>query len=251
MNIRLGSLNRAVHRRVVSKVHQRPIAVRSGSSFISFTFDDFPRSAYSVGRPILEEFGIRGTYYVALGLTGTKGNLGHLFHREDLEYLVDAGHEVGSHTFSHISSLNISTSDFLSDVERGISQLEYLRPNNRPRNFAYPFGDVTMKVKKAIGAVVASARGIIPGLNGPQADLNLLRANRLYGGLEGRHRLERLIVENEVTNRWLIFYTHDVCPNPSPYGCTPDLLRATLSFAAQRNTKILTVARALEEFGAA
>ena len=35
---------------------------------VSFTFDDVPKSAATVGAPMLEEYGARGTFYVAGGL---------------------------------------------------------------------------------------------------------------------------------------------------------------------------------------
>jgi peptidoglycan/xylan/chitin deacetylase (PgdA/CDA1 family) len=42
---------------------------------VSFTFDDVPASAASEGAPILEAFGIRGTYYLCGGLLGGQGDL--------------------------------------------------------------------------------------------------------------------------------------------------------------------------------
>ena len=45
----------------------RPVAIPSQKPFISFTFDDFPRSAWLTGGAILERFGVRGTYYASLG----------------------------------------------------------------------------------------------------------------------------------------------------------------------------------------
>jgi peptidoglycan/xylan/chitin deacetylase (PgdA/CDA1 family) len=45
--------------------------MRNREPMISFTFDDFPRSALHVAGRILEDHGIAGTYYVSLGLMGT------------------------------------------------------------------------------------------------------------------------------------------------------------------------------------
>jgi len=51
-------------------------------------------------------------------------------------------------------------------------------------NFAFPFGDVTLNAKRKIDQDVTSCRSIFNGLNGPEIDLNLLRANSLYGDQE-------------------------------------------------------------------
>jgi hypothetical protein len=71
----------------------------------------------------------------------------------------------------------------------------------------------------------------------------------LYGGQENTGRAEKLIEENARRKSWLIFYTHDVQPQPSPWGCTADLLRATVSCAVQSGSRILTVQDALAEVG--
>jgi peptidoglycan/xylan/chitin deacetylase (PgdA/CDA1 family) len=37
---------------------------------VSFTFDDIPKSAATIGAAILEEYDARGTFYVSGGLVG-------------------------------------------------------------------------------------------------------------------------------------------------------------------------------------
>jgi hypothetical protein len=86
-------------------------------------------------------------------------------------------------------------------------------------------------------------------LNGPEADLNLLRANSLYGGLDRADAAKKLIMENEKRGHWLIFYSHDVAANPSRFGCTPQLLDAVCWFAAERGARLMTVAQVMNELG--
>jgi hypothetical protein len=52
--------------------------------------------------------------------------------------------------------------------------------------------------------------------------------------LDQLEKARQLILENEERKSWLIFYSHDVRSNPSPYGCTPSLLESTAAFAIQR-----------------
>jgi hypothetical protein len=96
---------------------------------------------------------------------------------------------------------------------------------------------------------VISARSTYVGFNGPDVDLNLLRANRLYGDVDQAPRLHALIRENVQRKTWLIFYTHDVFPQPSPYGCTPALFESVVSCAARSGCRILTVQDVLTELG--
>jgi peptidoglycan/xylan/chitin deacetylase (PgdA/CDA1 family) len=236
----------AVRRRVLCSMYRRDVPLGIRGPIVSFSFDDFPRTAYSEGGAILEQFGVRGTYYTAIGLMNTSNELGEHFSADDLDSLVAKGHELASHTFSHVSSRSVSTATFRADVEKGRKALSKVTGLYRA-NFAYPFGHVTLQAKKTLGSVLPSARSVIPGFNGPEIDLNLLRANSLYGNLDGAGRVEKLILENTKRKNWLIFYTHDVRPKPSPYGCAPELLQMAVSCAVLAGCRILTVREVLAE----
>lgn len=224
------------------------MAFTSGMPVVSFTFDDFPRSAYTVGGAVLEQFGARGTYYAAVGLMNTESELGPQFGPDDLNSLVGKGHELATHTFSHISCRFVSSSIFRADVEKGRRAIEEIA-GVRSGNFAYPFGDVTVLTKRSLSHGLMSARSIFPGLNGPEFDLNLLRANCLYGDVNQSVPAEELILHNVRQKGWLIFYTHDIRPEPSPYGCTPALFESVVSFAVRSGCRILTVKEVLGELG--
>jgi hypothetical protein len=86
-------------------------------------------------------------------------------------------------------------------------------------------------------------------LNGPEIDLNLLRANSLYGNLDRAEAAKKLIRENEKQGYWLIFYSHDVAAQPSRFGCTPALLHEVCSFAAERGARFMTVAQVMKDLG--
>jgi hypothetical protein len=133
-------------------------------------------------------------------------------------------------------------------VQEGIEAVERLVGHNST-NFAYPYGHATLGSKKALGPVLTSSRSVIPGFNGPEIDLNLLLAHRLYGDVGMSHQIESLISQNEKQKTWLIFYTHDVRPNASEYGCTPALLEFAVSCAVKSGNRILTVEQALAELG--
>src|SRR5580704_12505984 len=94
------------------RAHRRPFLVQPQRPLISFTFDDFPRSALLAGGAILNRYGLAGTYYAALGLMGEQAPTGQLFVSSDLTTLLDRGHELGCHTFSHLDSWDTETSAF-------------------------------------------------------------------------------------------------------------------------------------------
>jgi peptidoglycan/xylan/chitin deacetylase (PgdA/CDA1 family) len=275
----LRALASAARRTVLGSFHRRMVPIGDHGPVVSFTFDDFPRTAYSVAGRILESFGVRGTYYVAPHLMGTQTDVGEICNAEDLRLVLEKGHELGTQTLHHFSARALSPQAFREDVEQGILEAEQVA--GRPaRNFSYPYGHVTLGTKKHLDSVVASARSIFPGINGaqingakingaqinrakinrakingskigsktgPEIDLNLLRANRLYGDMSGASQVEQLIQQNVAQKGWLIFYTHDVEPKPSQYGCTPELIEFAVSTAARSGSRILTIEQFLSE----
>src|SRR6267378_3494118 len=99
-------------RKAASLLFRRPLLIGSEPHLISFTFDDFPRSALLAGGAILNRFGLAGTYYVSLGLVGKQTPTGEMFLPGDLTTLFERGHELGCHTFSHCDSWDTETAAF-------------------------------------------------------------------------------------------------------------------------------------------
>ncbi|HLX86811.1 MAG TPA: polysaccharide deacetylase family protein [Terriglobales bacterium] len=246
MNLR--SAAGAVRRNLLLSMHRRTVAFGDHGPIVSFSFDDFPHSAWSSGGAILEDLGVRGTYYAAPGLMHTPNDPAGPFSPDDLHAVAERGHELACHTFSHVSSRSVASETFLADVEKARQAVEDVAGRSS-LNFAYPFGAVTLRAKRTVGPGFASSRGIFPGLNGPEIDLNLLLANSLYGGIDQSGRVRSLIAENVKKKAWLIFYTHDVQAHPSPHGCTPALFQAAVAAAVDSGSQVLTVQGALEAIG--
>jgi peptidoglycan/xylan/chitin deacetylase (PgdA/CDA1 family) len=227
-------------RQFISRVGRRPMTLGNDNTIVSFCFDDFPRSALTVGGTILEAHGARGTFYAAPGLMGTDNELGEQFLQEDLDTLLRVGHELGCHTLQHLSCRSVTQAEFMADVDEGRKVIHRMTGYD-PINFAYPYGHVTASLKKKIGTQMDSCRGIFGGVNGPVVDLNLLRANSLYGDIGEIGAVTELLSDSE-GGGWLIFYTHDVRDRPSPYGCTPALLREAVAETLNRGFTIAPVA---------
>jgi peptidoglycan/xylan/chitin deacetylase (PgdA/CDA1 family) len=232
---------------LLCSVFQRPVPLGSQGPVVSFCFDDFPRTAYTAGGAILKSFGARGTYYAALGLMNTTNDLGDQLKQEDIDSLLANGHELGCHTFSHISCRSVPIKSFESDVLKGRRTIRQLTGYDAA-NFAYPFGHVSVNSKRIIGAQMNSCRGIYGGINQPMADLNLLRANSLYGDVDQFDQFESLLSGTVSERGWLIFYTHDVRKSPSPFGCTPALLDRILALAEKKGCLITPVKDAISLF---
>src|SRR5271155_5494249 len=107
---------------------------------VSFTFDDFPRSAWLNGGPVLEQYGARGTYYTAMGLAGTESPLGPMFELDDLRAAQARGHEIACHTFSHRDCRRAAPPEIAAEIDRNAAALSRALDGAAIDNFAYPFG---------------------------------------------------------------------------------------------------------------
>jgi len=233
------------HRSLAQIARTRTVSAKNPSAIVSFTFDDVPESAATVGSAILAEFGAQGTFYIAGGLCGSMGDGYSFASIAELKELDRQGHELGCHTYSHVRTPALSTDELLCELKLN-QELIMTTVGDRPlRDFAYPFGAVSLPRKLTLQQHFASCRGTSPGLNAGTIDLGLLRAERLYDRLATKATvLEQLDLAVKM-NGWLIYYTHDVQAAPTEYGVSPELLRFAVASALERGIEVLPVRNAL------
>jgi peptidoglycan/xylan/chitin deacetylase (PgdA/CDA1 family) len=64
------ALRARVDNRLSRYFFKAPLRLRNVQPMVSFTFDDFPESAASVGVPLLDQYNARATFYVTGDLVG-------------------------------------------------------------------------------------------------------------------------------------------------------------------------------------
>ena len=213
---------------------------------VSFTFDDAPHSAFAKGGEILQQFNFAGTYYIAL--TFLDGDLDREanFSKEDLDKALDHGHELACHTYEHIDLSKTNLLESIKDIKKNGATFQELYPDQKLRNFSYPFGAETLSIKKFLGQEFRSARGIGHGMNIGKVDLPNLKTVKLYRDRFSIEEIGKQIQQAIARRAWLIFYTHDVQNDPSPYGCAPDYFQAVVNLCAESKVKVLTIDKTLD-----
>jgi hypothetical protein len=236
-----------VQRNVAHPVFRRPLAISLPGPLISFTFDDFPRSALLTGGAILRNYGGAGTYYVALSLLGKQDEpSGPTCVLEDLQALLEQGHELGSHTFSHCHSWDTKAAVFEDSIIENRTALSKVLPGVEFQSFSYPISEPRPLTKRKAGRHFRSCRGGGQTFNVGIADLNQLGAYFLEKSRDRIQAVKDMIDANREARGWLIFATHDIAPNPSPYGCTPEFFDEIVRHSVNSNARVLPVAKALE-----
>ena len=226
---------------------RKPLSITLKQPLVSFTFDDFPRSALTVGGAILHRYGLLGTYYVALGLLGSEsGPSGPSCTLHDLEELLSEGHELGSHTFGHCHAGNTDAKQFERSILENDEVLEQLIPGSKFESFSYPISEPRPATKWKAAKRFSSCRAGGQTLNTGTADLNQLSAYFLEKALNNIQPIKNLIDRNRALNGWVIFATHDVAQEHGPYGCTPELFDAVVRYSVESGARILPITQAID-----
>ena len=242
----LRNLLTKVQMRAAGYMCRRPFPIRAQIAFISFTFDDFPRSALLTGGAILQRFGVTGTYYAAFGLMGKQAPTVTMFLPEDVHALLEQGHELGCHTFGHHNAWETNPPTFEQSILENRRALSRLVPGASFRTFSYPLSMPRARTKRRVAEHFVCARAGGQTFNTGTADLNSLRAYFLEKSRDNPEAVKSVIEQNRRARGWLVFATHDICETPTPWGCTPEFFEEIVESAVSSGARILPVVRAWE-----
>jgi peptidoglycan/xylan/chitin deacetylase (PgdA/CDA1 family) len=231
--------------RLARNVKLNALDTRLAEPVVSFTFDDFPRSALIEGGRMLRERGWTGTYFAAGGFCGRSVDGLDYFERDDLVRAAEEGHEIGCHTFGHLRLPETPPAEIEADLARNAEFIAEALPGHRLSSFAYPYGDLDLGRKALLARRFPICRGIWPGINAGRMDFAQLKAvaleRRSLDSLDVEAWLDRAVA----TRGWLIFFTHDVSDDPSPYGCSRRAFEAAADAVARRGLRVLPVKSAV------
>lgn len=116
---------------------------------IILTFDDAGYSSYSVILPILEEFSIKGHFFIPTNFIGKENFL----NKENIRELSNLGHIIGSHSLSHPQRISmLSNSDQRLEWKKSKEILEDIVGNNI-ECASIPNGDTSRSVINNINSV--------------------------------------------------------------------------------------------------
>lgn len=225
-----------------------PARLAAPGGVLSLTFDDFPRSAWTVGGPVLAAHGVKATFYVCGGHEGAIFEGQEQFHAADLEACVAAGHEIGCHGFNHAAAAHAPRADFEQVIE---ANRLYLRDRigREAAHFAYPYGYVSFGAKALAAQRFITARGVRGGINRARVDRALIGAEGFEARKLARRPIAPVLEDLAARGGWLTLYSHDVSAHPSPFGCTPADLHTLLNLADRLGLAVETMSAATQRVG--
>ncbi len=235
---------------VFENVYTSPINIDINRPIFTFTFDDAPVSALTVGADILDSYNVKATYYIALGMNSGKNNHGDYkkyIDSVDIKFLHDRGHDIGCHTYSHLNLRETEIGRILSDCKKNTDELQQILGTKSIDHFAYPFGMVSLSGKKVLGKKYKTLRTTDHGVNYGLTDLTHLRAVSLCSNTFDRHTIKKVIEEGVKNNAWVIFFTHDIKENPSRWGTNTGDFEWVVKQCLKQNADVLNTRQAFNK----
>ncbi len=212
---------------------------------MSVTFDDFPRSAWLNGGPILRRVGARATYYVSgCFCDGTMDGVPY-YRSADLKEIVSDGHELGCHTFDHVSTFETDVETYDASVQRNRRFVDQLLPGYQMRSHALPYGHARVAHRRALARAFDAVRGARRPRQTQRNDRTLLRAAGLEECQTSTVNWPKLIAMTARCRGWLIVYIHGVTDRPGPHDTRPEILEGVLSTAAEHGLGFATISEVL------
>jgi peptidoglycan/xylan/chitin deacetylase (PgdA/CDA1 family) len=132
-------------------VSQLASVIRDGGylpeNAVVITFDDGYLGVHENAFPILEAFGFNAVVYIISGTVATDRSYGYL-QKEQVDELVAAGWEIGSHSISH-SSLKTTALGLRNEIEKSKAELEE-KLGIEIRSFSYPYNITNDWIKSRV-----------------------------------------------------------------------------------------------------
>ncbi len=239
--------------RLLQRLAPRNLLVTADRPVISFTFDDVPDSALHQGAAILEKYGLRGTFYIAGSLAGRSEPNRTLIDEQGIRTLAEHGHEIGCHSFGHRNVAGLGAAQLQDDIEHNRAFLSRVLGRDqggqgRRLNFAYPYNAVSYFARKSLARNYRSCRAGENRINRGATSLQMLYGMEIGQPEEQCLQLTEQIDALKAAPGWLIFFTHDIARNPTPYGCTPESFDKIVRYAVESGCTIMTVDEALNHY---
>ena len=199
-------------------------------SAFSFSFDDSYETHYTNVRPILNQFGFHGTFYIIAGEINDNypAEWRYGIWSQFLE-MAQEGHEMGAHTMTHphLPKLNVGDINTPGTIKYELYQAKNIIENKIGQDvisIAYPYTEHNTTVDNIASQYYVNGRamGDLPnssspsgnqwyGLTAKEPEFNDPR-NSLDDDLDELNEYKNYLLNSINNEKWTIFFGHEVLP---------------------------------------
>jgi peptidoglycan/xylan/chitin deacetylase (PgdA/CDA1 family) len=222
-------------------VTSAPAHATGESGVVSFTFDDGRITQYTNARPILNNAGVKATFYL-VGDAFTWGSTN--MNATQARTLAQEGHELGNHTMNHPNLTTLSSSQIRTEFTNAQNAIANAT-GVTPTNCAYPYGATNTTVQTIAADYFTSCRGVNGGQNTTTTGLYNLRTYYVQTTTTA-DQIRAAANQAKANNTWLILIYHGVGPIQSPDDVSTDTLTTHIAAVQATGVPIKTVAQTLD-----
>ncbi len=190
--------------RFAAQIAASQAAAKKASRQLEITFDDGHRSQIEHAAPLLEQFGMRGTFFVPAGWVSARS---HSASWDDLKALVRSGHTIGSHGQTHTLLTSCSQAVLAAELSSSRKTLED-RLGCSIRSISAPGGRWNATVARA--CLAAGYRQLYTSQPGSASVRSSFEQHEpqgqlmIVGRLVVRRRMPLSTVSSYVAGEWLV-----------------------------------------------
>lgn len=155
------------------------------------------------------------------------------------------GHEIGSHTLSHVSLTTVSETEAKRQIEKSRNDL-LAAGIKTVETFVYPYGDYDNNVIQWVkDAGYKAARSVIRGYNRENTNPYVLEIQQVDRNTT-RAQVQEWIAAAEKNNTWLILMFHQIDDSGDFYGSSPALLRQITTDIKSAGLRVVTMSEGVD-----
>jgi len=221
---------------------------------VSLTFDDSDLDQYTNALPVLQQYGMHGTFYTITGYIGV--NSGYMT-LPDLRNVYNAGNEIAGHTVLHPYLTHLSTDEATREICGSRDTL--LNWGFPVTDFAYPYSAENPTVEGIVKQCGYNSGRISEDLQGPSscsgcaltdsippADPYAIPTPDSIMDTWSLSDLEHLVTSAEGQGGWLPLVFHHICDNDcNAYSISTANFSAFLGWLQTQNVSVQTVSQVM------
>jgi len=208
---------------------------------VSISFDDGWASEYYIAVPMLAEFGYKATFNIVSDWVDKPGFQGDHMTSYQLAKLAEAGHEIGSHSRTHVDVTQAA--DKYSQVVASRKALDGL--GFKATGFAPPMGVFDETVLALVSANYDYMRTVEKGLNKEPYDRYALRA-MVVTNQTTQDQIRAWVELSAAEGSWLILVYHRFAIEATgEVFTTPEEFRETLEYLSDMDADVQPLGKVL------
>ncbi|HEY6736218.1 MAG TPA: polysaccharide deacetylase family protein [Candidatus Saccharimonadia bacterium] len=215
---------------------------------ISVTYDDGWHNQYTNALPIMNKYGLKGTYYI---ISGELTNQPDYMTVAEIAALKSAGNEIASHSVTHPDLTTVTATKLTNELKNSQATLQS-KFGGSVTDFAYPYGAYNAKTIAAASLYYQTQRSTDSGYNTKDnLTLTNLKVQNIFNTTTPA-QVQAWINQAAKDHSWLILVYHEVGTTPidptdTQYTTTPADLDAEMAMVKNSGLGVLTINQAVNE----